>query len=66
MSQKIIIEIDDEDRDDVPDKPWTANVKNENDEPINQAAGIGATPEAAVRDLFDTARQDDEEWVRIL
>lgn len=45
------IRVDDEDRDDAPDQPWTANLIDENGEPITDA-GVGATPGAAVADLL--------------
>lgn len=62
---KLIIEIDDDDRDDVPDKPWTANVRSEHGTALNDAAGVGATPEDAVRDLFGSAHTDHEPWASI-
>lgn len=53
---KITITLDDDDRVQCPETPWTANVVGGDED-----AGIGVTPEAAVADLLSGLTKDDEE-----
>lgn len=55
--ERILIEIDDRDRDKWPDKPWVAMVMQHSDlmEGVDpHEAGIGATVAEALRDLADS------------
>ncbi len=46
---KFTIIVDDDDRDQCPDKPWSAYC---HDDGVGSCAGLGTTPEEAVRDLL--------------
>lgn len=47
---RFTITVDDDDRDQCPDKPWSAYC---HDDGVGSSAGLGATPEEALRNLLD-------------
>lgn len=55
----LTIHIDDKDREECPDKPWTANILNEEGETVTDA-GLGATPFEALQDAL---RDDVTGWL---
>lgn len=50
MSLRYVVEIDDDDRDQCPDSPWTATVRAPGF-PESLAAGVGSTPKRAALDI---------------
>lgn len=52
MSVKYTITVDDDDREQAPDRPWTATLLDGEGEMAVPSAGLGATPAEAVADLL--------------
>lgn len=60
-TRAFIVTVDDDDRDQCPDKPWSATITDTDGNPLGaDAAGLGATLVAAVTDAFYTNALDQE------